>query len=351
MRLSCPNCDAQYEVPNEVVPQSGRDVQCSNCGHTWFQAHPDSIEEEAAQAADPRVDDSWDDELAADAPDLPPEFEVQEEIQPPAMNFEDESDSLDVTDAPQNASGDKAEMSHAPDAPSEDHPVDGIDKDISEHFLDEDVDTVSAFDTLLEEDAAAPVRERKTIDPEIADLLREEAALEAKLRAHENTLESQPDLGLADPEPVLDSRAVQAQARMNRLRGLDTSDAPEIPTTAPSTDTTDSRRQLLPDIEEINSTLRSTDERYADDAARVGTPSGSRQSGFRLGFGLVLLAAALVILAYVYNQALAERFPAYQPQITQFMDTMNDMRLWLDTRVTNMMLWLNEQAGTSTGTE
>ena len=25
MRLTCPNCDAQYEVPDEVVPATGRD--------------------------------------------------------------------------------------------------------------------------------------------------------------------------------------------------------------------------------------------------------------------------------------------------------------------------------------
>ncbi len=41
MRLTCPNCEAQYEVPDDAVPASGRDVQCSNCGHTWF-AQPKS---------------------------------------------------------------------------------------------------------------------------------------------------------------------------------------------------------------------------------------------------------------------------------------------------------------------
>ncbi len=46
MRLTCPNCDAQYEVPDEVIPTAGRDVQCSNCGKTWFQHHPDHLPEE-----------------------------------------------------------------------------------------------------------------------------------------------------------------------------------------------------------------------------------------------------------------------------------------------------------------
>ena len=37
MRLICPNCGAQYEVDDSLVPDEGRDVQCSNCGHGWFQ--------------------------------------------------------------------------------------------------------------------------------------------------------------------------------------------------------------------------------------------------------------------------------------------------------------------------
>ena len=30
------NCEAEYEIPNEAIPPQGRDVQCSNCGYTWF---------------------------------------------------------------------------------------------------------------------------------------------------------------------------------------------------------------------------------------------------------------------------------------------------------------------------
>lgn len=37
MRLICPNCDAQYNVSDDAIPEGGRDVQCSNCQHTWFQ--------------------------------------------------------------------------------------------------------------------------------------------------------------------------------------------------------------------------------------------------------------------------------------------------------------------------
>ena len=49
MRITCPNCGAQYEVPDEVIPAEGRDVQCSNCGDTWYQYHPDHEPAEAEQ--------------------------------------------------------------------------------------------------------------------------------------------------------------------------------------------------------------------------------------------------------------------------------------------------------------
>ena len=42
MRLTCPNCDAKYEVPEDAIPEGGRDVQCSNCGHGWFQSRPEA---------------------------------------------------------------------------------------------------------------------------------------------------------------------------------------------------------------------------------------------------------------------------------------------------------------------
>jgi predicted Zn finger-like uncharacterized protein len=43
MRLICPNCDAQYDIADDVIPEGGRDVQCSNCTHTWFQTDKPKI--------------------------------------------------------------------------------------------------------------------------------------------------------------------------------------------------------------------------------------------------------------------------------------------------------------------
>ena len=37
MRLVCPNCKANYEIPRHAVPIGGREVKCASCGHSWFQ--------------------------------------------------------------------------------------------------------------------------------------------------------------------------------------------------------------------------------------------------------------------------------------------------------------------------
>jgi len=71
MRLTCPNCGAQYEVPETAIPEAGRDVQCSACGETWVQHHPvaalattedneaepDAAPEPAQRRLDPEVAD------------------------------------------------------------------------------------------------------------------------------------------------------------------------------------------------------------------------------------------------------------------------------------------------------
>lgn len=37
MRIVCPNCSANYDVADNAIPTSGREVQCTNCEHAWLQ--------------------------------------------------------------------------------------------------------------------------------------------------------------------------------------------------------------------------------------------------------------------------------------------------------------------------
>ena len=260
MRLTCPNCDAQYEVPQDVIPEEGRDVQCSNCGQTWFQHHPDH---------------------------MPPE--------PPAQ------DAPDLTPA-----------------------VDG----------DPDEESVS-FDT-------AP---RQQLNPNVSDILKEEAAREAQARAQDGLgLETQPDLGLVEGEDEVARRAREARERMARLRGEPTDTLVEAAPIAAA----GSRRDMLPDIDEINSTLRSTSERQitGEEAAEASSTSvrRPRRGGFKRGFMSVVLIAILCTGVYLAAPMLTEQVPALSPALSTYTEVIDQARLWLDVQVQDLLKRLDAAA-------
>lgn len=41
IRLICPGCEAEYRLPADAIPATGREVECTACGHVWL-AHPDA---------------------------------------------------------------------------------------------------------------------------------------------------------------------------------------------------------------------------------------------------------------------------------------------------------------------
>jgi len=265
MRLVCPNCDAQYEVPDEVIPSDGRDVQCSDCGQTWFQAHPDYSQQEP----------------------------------------EEDFASLSVPDLP----------------------VEG------------------------EERVPTPEPKRRKLDPKVSDILRAEAEAEARVRESE-ALESQPDLGLDDGGDSADNadgqseqaarRAREARDRMARMRG----EEPTSQTTAADTAAAGSRRDLLPDIEEINSTLRSTGDRQIakGDPAPDAPVRERRKRGFRRGFFMSLLIVAVLVLIYVNAAQIVAAVPAVEPVMTGYVGTIDQARVWLDSQVTGLLMWLDTTA-------
>jgi len=278
MRLACPNCGAEYEVADDVIPDSGRDVQCSNCGHTWFE-QPGAV-------------------AAVTAPEADPEPEVEPD------------------------SG--AALEPEPEAEAEPQ---------------------SAADTGPEPEPESPSgRERRTIDPEVAEILREEREREeAARRAEANRLESQPDLGLDDGATAEDQRGAEARRRMARLRGQD-SPAPQGPaataaaaaaTVATRPEQDHSRRDMLPDIDEINSTLRSENEALAAPSEVRDTPG--KDGGFRRGFLLVVALAVLAALVYAFAPQIGERVPQLADPLTSYVAQVNEWRLWLDLNLQDLM--------------
>ncbi|HHB81337.1 MAG TPA: hypothetical protein ENK83_06285 [Aliiroseovarius sp.] len=277
MRLVCPNCGAQYEVDDRVIPDSGRDVQCSNCGHSWFQRgagwqhehdpqdetpQPDELPDEAFEEHRSATSQAASDSAPASEPDLEPEPEPESE---PASNIEPEPD---VTPA--------AEPAPEP----------------------------------------APQRE---LDAETRSILQEEAARELAAREREAaSMEVQEDLGLEETGEAPASSGLKA--RMARLRGLDHEAATEVETGP--------RRDLLPDIEEINSSLNSVSDR--DDFDDFADPAARNRASFGRGFGLVLLLAVLAVLLYILAPRIGDMVPALAPVLDSYLAFVDGLRDQLD---------------------
>lgn len=271
MRLICPNCGAQYEVPDEVIPVAGRDVQCSNCGHTWFQTR-EGPEEPAPPAAEPKP------AVAPPASDEPPAAEGAPEPSAEAPEPEVASDAFAETPK-------------------------------------------SADDT----EATTP---RPRLDPEVAEVLREEAERESRARAAESQpLESQPDLGLDDGGP-------QAASDMeNDARG-------------PARNSERSRGSLLPDIDEINRGLRPAQA----EAEPVSEPEPSpdapeRRSGFSRGFALALLLGVVMVALYSQAGRIAAAVPALAPLLEAYVSALDALRLWAYDSITALLVWIEGLGG------
>lgn len=270
MRIICPNCDAQYEVDDSAIPEGGRDVQCSNCGHAWFQGKPDRSETTTAALYE----------------------EPAEEVPP------------------------------VPEA------------------IDQGEDT-------HDEEPAPPIVAKRSLDDAVLSVLREEAERElAARKAETSALEMQGDLGLPPPvSPVVGSAAERARREAEHElspteRRIKTLKGEQIPPPK-----TAARRDLLPDIEEINSTLRPTEPEPGHDVDSLPDLARKSGGGFRSGFTLMLLVAIIVVLLYVMAPKISEQIPAAAGAMQGYIATVDAARLFLDQGLQKLTSLLQGAAG------
>lgn len=265
MRLICPNCDAQYAIADDLIPAAGRDVQCSNCANTWFQT-PGGLAEDTSE----------------------PEVVTQT----PAPPF-----SGSIADA----------FREADEAPSTAQPT-----------RDDDYDE----DDIPLSPAPQPPANRKPMDASVADILREEAALESAQRKSEvpEQFEEQPELGMPDPTPP-PARDVYD----------DTMAASAVATAGAN------RKELFPDIEEINSSLRSQSDRPEDATTAQEEVFIQKRRGFRTGFFGILLIIGILAIIYVYAPHIKDAVPAVAGAVDGFVGAIDQARIWLDNTVRNLV--------------
>lgn len=251
MRLICPNCDAQYEVDAGLVPPEGRDVQCSACGHVWFQS-PDPFAGE----------------------DL-------EEI---------------------------AEAAFAPEPEADTEPDTQV---LRRHSLDESMLSV------LREEAERETRAREG----------------EQARATARSLEFQPDLGLPEAE-----ERPQLRIRPRTPRPEPAPEPEDAPRPQAAAAPRNARRELLPDIEQINSTLdASSSSRRSEHGVGLPPPAARRRSGFRSGFLLMLVLAGLAAAIYAQAPRLALSVPQAKPALDGYVALVDQVRLRLDGLVQQLL--------------
>ncbi len=322
MRLICPNCGAQYEVPEDVIPDGGRDVQCSNCGDTWFQKDP-SQDRELSEELEQSLDDAhWEDQATdstqAPAPEAAPDYVEQHAVDEEATEDGAQWDDYEDQDQEQDGSEPVSEDHHA-----------------QEEAFDPDGDDEE------ETPDAPPLRQPRELDPSVSEILREEAEHEQQARQAESAsgLETQPDLGLEQSTDTESQRDREARLRMARMRGLSDEEALGA---AAGLAANASRRDLLPDIEEINSSLRKdTDRAVASENKGDAAPAEPRRGGFSRGFLTMILLAVALILLYVYADRIAALVPALGGVLDSYVSAVDSLRSWLDQQVLALMGWLD----------
>jgi predicted RND superfamily exporter protein len=132
------------------------------------------------------------------------------------------------------------------------------------------------------------------------------------------------------------------------MRGEDPSEAKAAAARAAN----GSRRGVLPDIDEINSTLRKDSERRKTATEVAASREATQQkSGFGLGFLVVILLAVVLIALYVFAPQLAEALPPVAPALDAYVDAVNAARLWLDGQMRHLMEMLDGMASESAAPE
>lgn len=318
MRLVCPNCDAEYEVDDAAVPREGRDVQCSNCGHAWFQVHPEVEAAEEAEAAlyDPPAGAVV--EVADEVPEAAPQFAAAEAVA--------ETADLAVPPPP-------PDVVIAPDE-------------------DEDEEEVGIEEMPLHPFAAAlaPPKPR-SLDDTVLAVLREEAEREVASRRAEAVqapvMESQTEMPLVQAQDQGGMAA--AVRRIARMRGA--AAEPVLPVAEPEPEAAAppmSRGQMFPAIEEINSTLRAAGNRGQgkEDAIVDTLPDLTRRrGGFRRGFLALVLLAVLIVALYLLAPLIAAKVPALAGAAAAYVAAVDAARVWLDVNLRALVTTLRGMAG------
>lgn len=277
MRLTCPSCAAQYEVPPDAIPPTGRDVQCSACGHTWFEQPPESA---------PRL-------LDPDASDGVPRVEGDEEEA-------DDLAELRATDLPPDPGS-----AMMPDEPP---PRSRVPPEV-ERILREEAqrESEARAEEALRRAAPGDAEPPPAEPPPSAPMPR-------RLRPRDLSEDPAPEPGLRPPPPEAESPPTPVRPR-RPARQVE--------------------REI--DLDRINSTLRSQADQLGTKAPQLQASPRRRRSGFGGGFLGTLLILAVLAGLYLYRPQIVTALPRTAAILDPYARAVGTGRDWLDRQVARVL--------------
>lgn len=185
----------------------------------------------------------------------------------------------------------------------------------------------------LTQDDLPPLR-RPKLDDDMLAMLREEAEREAGARAEDAarlrriTAPAEPgegDLRLRPRETAAPQPPGPEEAQVFEITPEPAEPQPQAePESAPP------RRDLLPDIEQINSTLDGTPGMEFAAGEAMTAAAARRRGGFARGFALSLLVCLIAAVVYLQAAPIGRALPAAQPALTAYTAGVDTARLQLD---------------------
>lgn len=332
MRMICPNCEAQYEVDANVIPETGRDVQCSNCGHTWFQRRSELEGGPVPQPA------------GLLQPEPEPEPAPEPEAEPaPASIPEPEAEptpEFDVAEFYASVPEPKPEPEITIETPDE--PVAPAPDETDETTDETPMSAQDDYSQTQQSDTP----HHQPLGEDVVEILREEAERETAERSfgeHDFSVQPSSDLDQAEPNPEPHS-----QEQTTGLLDQDPEPAPEI--AAQPHEAKNKRRNLLPDIEEIKSTLSAT---KGDDTIDDFASAEQRRSGFRRGVVSAISVFALLALLYMFAGKITAAIPQTETFLSGYVAWIDGLRTTVDRIMLNAvekLTGLLAQLGSDTST-
>lgn len=193
-------------------------------------------------------------------------------------------------------------------------------------------------------EADLPPLRRPKLDDEMLAVLREEAEREAAARAEDAarlrriTAQSAPAEGEADLQlaPRAHSGEIPPEApapEEAEILEIPPETEPEAgePPPAPP------RRDLLPDIEQINSTLDGTPGMEFAAGEAMTAAASRRRGGFARGFAVALLICLLAAVVYLKAAPISRMIPAAEPALAGWVAGVDAARLQLDRFVRDLL--------------